>query len=66
MMHKADLGVKLPAGTGGHPDKATPFQQWKMQQFVWTTDTPAGILRSCAKCIALIVSLNTTVLSCSE
>ena len=34
--------VKIAPGTGGHPERATPFQQWKMQNFVWTADTPAA------------------------
>lgn len=34
--------VKFAPNTGGHPENATPFQQWKMQHFVWTPDTPAA------------------------
>ena len=34
--------VKAPRNTGGHPERATPFQQWKMQKFIFTPDTPAG------------------------
>lgn len=57
MMHKAEVGVKLPPGTGGHPEKATPFQKWKMQQFVWTSDTPAGTTLTCihVQCIVAYV-----------
>lgn len=42
MMFKLQHTVTFPKGTGGKPEKATPFQQWKMQQFVWTPDTPAA------------------------
>lgn len=34
--------VKTLRNTGGHPERATPFQQWKMQKFIFTPDTPAG------------------------
>jgi hypothetical protein len=33
---------QLPPDLGGQPDKATPFQQWKMQEFLWTPDTASA------------------------
>ena len=30
--------------TGGEPYKATGFQQWKIQKFLYSPDTPAGSL----------------------
>lgn len=34
--------VKFASNTGGHPERSTAFQQWKMQHFLWTPDTAAA------------------------
>lgn len=36
--------IKFHRDHGGDPNKATPFQQWKMEKFIHTADTPAGSL----------------------
>ncbi len=38
----ADMNIPVLPGTGGRPDLATPFDRWKMQQFVYAPNTPAA------------------------
>lgn len=42
MMFDMQNKVRFPPNTGGHPERATPFQQWKMQHYLWSADTPAA------------------------
>jgi hypothetical protein len=37
-----DIDVPIFPGTGGRPELATPFDRWKMQQFVYAPDTPGA------------------------
>lgn len=36
------MEYSIPAGTGGDLQSAAPFERWKMQQFLYTADTPGA------------------------
>lgn len=43
-MMKKGLQYNIPRKTGGNTDNASTFQKWKIQQYIYTPDTPAGSL----------------------
>ena len=42
MMAADQINIPILPNIGGDPSSATPFERWKMQQFLYSPDTPAA------------------------
>lgn len=59
MLFMTEAKVSLPPNVGGEPYRSTPFQQWKMQKFLYTSDTPNGSIYHDKHSVDMLAEMST-------